>query len=144
MNTICPVEASRRERRQQTSHRESAFVKVPAPSGRCEKIDFAEIWLDAKCMPMTKRSLIGDPGEISFVAELTSHLLFNFFTSSCPPKLPSGYSEMRHKYTSTLPTDESYGFSNSPVKVYVPRLVPPPSKGFPCSGNDVSVSVPVA
>jgi hypothetical protein len=51
-------------------------------TGRCEKIDFAEIWLDAKCMPMAQRSLIGHPGEIFFVAELTPHLFFNFFTSS--------------------------------------------------------------
>jgi hypothetical protein len=60
-------------------------------SGRCKKIDFAEIWLDAKCMPMAQRSLIGHPGEIFFVAELTPHLFFNFFTSSCPFNVPGEY-----------------------------------------------------
>jgi hypothetical protein len=41
-------------------------------------------------------------------------------------------------------THKNYGFTNSPLKVNVPRPVPPPSKGFPWSGNVVSVSVPVA
>jgi hypothetical protein len=58
------------------------FRKVPVPSGRCEKIDFAEIWLDAKCMPMARRSLIGHPGATFLTAELTPHLFFKCFTSS--------------------------------------------------------------
>jgi hypothetical protein len=48
-------------------------------TGRCEKIDFAEIWLDAQCMPMAQRSLIGHPGEIFLAAELTPHL-FSIFS----------------------------------------------------------------
>jgi hypothetical protein len=46
---------------------------VIVPSGRCEKIDFAEIWLDAKCMPMAQRSIIGHPGASFLGGEFTPH-----------------------------------------------------------------------
>ena len=51
-------------------------------TGRCEKIDLAKIKLDAKCIPTARGSLIGNPGETFFSAEITPHLFFNFFTSS--------------------------------------------------------------
>jgi hypothetical protein len=51
-------------------------------TGRCEKIDLAKIKLDAKCIPTARGSLIGNPGETVFSAEITPHLFFNFFTSS--------------------------------------------------------------
>jgi hypothetical protein len=44
------------------------LLRTASGTGRCEKIDFAEIWLGAKCMPMAQRSLIELPGEIRFVA----------------------------------------------------------------------------
>ena len=39
-------------------------------SGRCEKIDFAEISSEPKCMPQAQRSLIRDPGAIFLKAEI--------------------------------------------------------------------------
>jgi Peptidase family M3 len=51
-------------------------------TGRCEKIDLAKIKLDVKCIPTSRRSLIGNPGETFFSAEIIPHLFFNFFTSS--------------------------------------------------------------
>jgi hypothetical protein len=39
-------------------------------TGRCEKIDFAEISSEPKCMPQAQRSLIRDPGTIFFKAEI--------------------------------------------------------------------------
>jgi hypothetical protein len=39
-------------------------------SGRCEKIDFAEISSEPKCMPKAQRSLIRHPGATFFKAEI--------------------------------------------------------------------------
>jgi hypothetical protein len=36
------------------------------PSGRCEEIDLAEIYADAKCMPTPQRSLTEHPGATFF------------------------------------------------------------------------------
>jgi hypothetical protein len=70
--TLRKVQAlAERYKPQTDTSRSLLFFKV--------QIDFAEIWLDAKCMPMAQRSVIGHPSEIVFVAELTP---FNFFTSS--------------------------------------------------------------
>ena len=69
------------------SHRLARFV-VPlryggrpafSGTGRWDKIDFAEIWLDAKCMPMAQRSLIGHPGEIVFCRRTHSIFICQFF-----------------------------------------------------------------
>jgi hypothetical protein len=40
------------------------------PSGRCEKIDFAEISSEPKCMPKPRQSLKRHPGAGFFKAEI--------------------------------------------------------------------------
>jgi hypothetical protein len=43
---------------------------VITPSGRCEKIDLAEISSEPKCMPKPRQSLISHPGAVFFKAEI--------------------------------------------------------------------------